>query len=339
MFRTILRSLIAGLRSRQFLVLENLALRHQVLVLQRGGKRPKLQDRDRALWVLLSRFWSDWRSSIVMVKPDTVIGWHRAGFRRYWRRKSQRRRCGRPRLTLEERELIRQMARDNPLWGAPRVHGELAKLGLVVGESTVSKYMKQVKPPPSQSWKTFLKNHAHEMVSIDYFSVPTAWMKTLNVLLILSHDRREILAYDVAEKADGAWAAERVIEALDFEGAPRIVLRDRDQKFGKEFDRRLKIAGIRQERSAHRCPWQNGYVERAIGTIRRECLDHVIVFHRRHLRAILEEYVAYYNRSRTHLGIGKDCPVPRLVEPREAGPIRGVPVLGGLHHRYCREAA
>jgi hypothetical protein len=185
MLYTILRPLIAGFQTRQPLVLENLALRHEVQVLKRGGKRPKIKKRDRALWVLLSRFWHDWRCSILMVKPDTVIKWHRAGFRTYWRFKSRSRRRGRPRLTMNERELIRQMARDNPTWGAPRIHGELEKLGLIVSEPTVSKYMKQVKPP-SQGWTTFLKNHAREMVSIDYFTVPTALMKTLNVLLILS---------------------------------------------------------------------------------------------------------------------------------------------------------
>jgi transposase InsO family protein len=239
---------------------------------------------------------------------------------------------------MEERELIRQMARDNPSWGAPRIHGELKKLGLVVSEPTVSKYMKQIKPP-SQGWTTFLKNHAREMVSIDYFTVPTALMKTLNVLLVLSHDRRKILGYEVTEAATGAWAADRVIEALDFEGAPRLLLSDQEKKFGEEFNARLEEAGIRQVLSAYRCPWQNGYVERAIGTIRRECLDHVIVFNARHLKSVLDEYVAYYNESRTHLGIEKDCPVPRPVESIESGPITAVPVLGGLHHRYTRRAA
>jgi transposase InsO family protein len=239
---------------------------------------------------------------------------------------------------MEERELIRQMARDNPSWGAPRIHGELKKLGLVVSEPTVSKYMKQIKPP-SQGWTTFLKNHAREMVSIDYFTVPTALMKTLNVLLVLSHDRRKILGYEVTEAATGAWAADRVIEALDFEGAPRLLLRDQDKKFGEEFNAGLEEAGIRQVLSAYRCPWQNGYVERAIGTIRRECLDHVIVFNARHLKNVLDEYVAYYNESRTHLGIEKDCPVPRPVEKPDAGEIVALPVLGGLHHRYTRRAA
>lgn len=338
MLYLIVRSLMAGFQTRQSLVLENLALRHQVQVLRRGGKRPRIKNEDRALWVLLSRLWRDWRLSILMVKPDTVIKWHRAGFRAYWRFRSRTRRHGRPQLTLEERELIRQLARQNPLWGAPRIHGELEMLGLVVSQATVTKYMKQVKPSPSQGWTTFLKNHAREMVSIDHFTVPTA-LKTLNVLLILSHDRRKILGYEVTDAPTGAWAADQVIEALDFEGAPELLLRDQDKKFGAEFNAGLEDAGIRQVLSAYRCSWQNGYVERAIGTIRRECLDHVIIFNARHLKAVLDEYVAYYNKSRTHLGIEKDCPVSRLVENPDAGEIVALPVLGGLHHRYTRRAA
>lgn len=193
--------------------------------------------------------------------------------------------------------------------------------------------MKQVKPSPSQSWSTFLRNHAREMISIDYLTVPTALMKTLSILLILSHDRRRILGYAVTDTPTGMWAAQRVLEALDFEAAPTLLLRDRDQKFGDEFDARMKEAGIRQLRTAHRCPWQNGYVERAIGSVRRECLDHVIIFNARHLRTVLDEYIAYYNESRTHLGIEKDCPVPRPIEGPEAGEIVALAVLGGLHHR------
>jgi transposase InsO family protein len=307
MLYTILRSLIAGLQSRQSLVLEILALRHQFQVLNRGGRRPKLKQRDRALWVLLSRFWRGWRYSILMVKPDTVIKWHRAGFRTYWRLKSQRRRCGRPRLTLEERELIRKLARENPLWGAPRIHGELAKLGLIVSEPTVSKYMKQ-RRPPSQSWKTFLINHAAEIASVDFFEVATATMQVLHVFVVLGHDRRRILRCEITTAPTGAWAAEQLVEALDFDDAPHILIRDRDQKFGDDFNDRVDGHGIQQILSAHRCPRQNGYVERVIGRIRRDCLDQVIVFNARHLRNVLDEYVAYYNESRTHQSRGTDLP-------------------------------
>ena len=338
MLRLILHLLRAQLLTRQNLVLENLALRHQLQVLSRGGKRPQIRDRDRLLWIFLSRIWRSWRQPLLLVQPETVIRWHRAGYLAYWRFKSRTRRRGRPRLTLDERELIRRLARENPLWGAPRVHGELLELGLHVSEATVAKYMQQ-RRPPSQGWKTFLLQHAKEIAAVDFFSVPTATMRTLCVFLVLSHDRRKILGFAITDAPTGAWAAEVVLRALDFEGAPRTVLRDQDHKFGDDFTAMIDAAGLQQLRSAYRCPWQNGYVERVIGTIRRECLDHVIIFNARHLRRVLEEYVAYYNGSRTHLGIEKDCPVSRAVEPFEQGAIVATPVLGGLHHRYARRAA
>ena len=306
MLRLILHPLRAQLLTCQGLLLENLALRHQLQVLTRGGKWPHIRDRDRLLWIFLSRIWRNWRQSLLLVQPETVIRWHRAGYRAYWRFKSRTRRRGRPRLTLEERELIRRLARENPLWGAPRVHGELLKLGLVVSEAAVAKYMQQ-RRPASQGWKTFLMQHAKEIAAVDFFSVPTATMRSLCVLLLLSHDRRKNLGFAITGAPTGAWAAEVVIQALDFDGAPRIVLRDQDH--------------------------------RVIGTIRSECLDHVIIFHARHLCRVLEEYVAYYNGSRTHLGIEKDCPVPRPVEAPEQGDIVSLAILGGLHHRYTRRAA
>jgi transposase InsO family protein len=310
MLITILRSLLSGFQTHRALVLENLALRHQLQVRNRGGRRPQLKNRDRLLWVLLSRFWSDWRRHLLIVRPDTVIRWHRAGFRSYWRWKSKRRRKGRPRLTLEERDLIRSLARENPLWGAPHIHGELQKLG--IGESTVSKYMKH-RRPPSQGWKTFLVNHASEIASVDFFTVSTAAMRSFYVFVVLSHDRRKILGYEITDAPTGEWAAEQGIDALDIERPPTMLLRDQDKKFGGDFNERMESAGIRQVLSAYRCPWQNGYVERVIGTIRRECLDHVIIFNAGHLRRVLEQYVAYYNESRTHLGLEKDCPETRPI--------------------------
>ena len=223
------------------------------------------------------------------------------------------------------------MARENPLWGAPRVHGELLKLGLVVSQATVAKYMQQ-RRPPSQGWKTFLLQHAKEIAAVDFFSVPTATMRSLCVFLVLSHDRRKILGFAITDAPTGAWAAEVVIRSHDFEGAPTMLLRDQDHKFGDEFNAMIDAAGLQQLRSAYRCPWQNGFVQRVIGTIRRECLDHVIIFNARHLRRVLEEYVAYYNSSRTHLGIEKDCPVPRPVEAPEQSDVASLPILGGLHH-------
>ncbi len=338
MLLTILRSILAGFQTQRGLVLENLALRHQLQVRNRGGKRPRLKDRDRLLWVLLSRFWRDWRKPLLIVRPETVVGWHRAGFRKYWRWKSKRRRRGRPPLTLEERALIRQLANDNPLWGAPHVHAELLKLGIVVSEPTVAKYMKHRKPP-SQGWKTFLANHAAELASVDFFTATTATMKALYVFIVLSHDRREILGYEITDAPTGEWAAEQVLDAFGIESPPTMLIRDQDRKFGDDFNEAIDGAGITQVLSAYRCPWQNGYVERVIGTIRRECLDHVIIFNAGHLRRVLDEYVVYYNESRTHLGIEKDCPVHRPVQSIDEGEILAAPILGGLHHTYRRRAA
>lgn len=338
MLHTILRSLLSGFQSHRALVLENLALRHQLQVLNRGGRRPRLKNRDRVLWILLRKCWPDWRRPLLIVKPDTVIGWHRAGFRKYWRWKSKHRRQGRPPLTLEERALIRQLANDNPLWGAPHVHAELLKLGIIVSEPTVAKYMKHRKPP-SQGWKTFLDNHASELASVDFFTATTATMKALYVFVVLSHDRRRILGYEITDTPTGEWAAEQLLEALEIERPPTMLVRDQDKKFGDDFNEAMDDAEIKQIRSAYRCPWQNGYVERVIGTISRECLDHAIIFNTGHLQRVLDEYVTYYNESRTYLGIRKDCPVPRAIQSIDEGAIVTTPVLGGLHHTYRRRAA
>jgi putative transposase len=297
-----------------------------------------LTKQDRVLWVVISRIWNGWRRSLLIVQPETVIRWHRLGYRLYWRLKSQRRHCGRPRLTLDERELIRRIARENPLWGAPRVHGELLKLGVEMSQATVAKYRK-LRRPPSQGWKTFLVNHAREIAAVDFFEVPTAAMRSLYVFLVLAHDRRKVLGFEVTDAPTGEWAAEQVIQALDFDGAPTFVLRDGDHKYGDVFGERISLARLEEIISAPYSPWQNGFAEQVIGSIRRECLDHVIVFSADHLRRVLAEYLDYYHRSRTHLGLDKDCPEPRDVEPPEAGEIVALPVLGGLHHRYLREAA
>jgi hypothetical protein len=273
-----------------------------------------------------------------MVRPETVIRWHRTGFRLYWRWKSQRRHGGRPRLTLEERELIRRLARENPLWGAPRIHGERLKLGIEMSQTTVAKYMKLPRPP-SQSWKTFLVNHAREIASVDFFEVLTATLRSLYVFVLLAHERRRVLGFNITDAPTGEWAAEQVVEALGFEAAAHFVLRDGDHKYGDVFAQQLKAAGLMDVRVAPHGPWQNCFAERIIGTLRRECLDHVIVLSADHLRRVLAEYLRYYHRSRTHLGLEKDCPVSREIEPRTVGQIVGPPALGGLHHRYLRRAA
>jgi transposase InsO family protein len=231
------------------------------------------------------------------------------------------------------------MSLANPLWGAPRIHGELLKLGIDIGQASVSKYMGKPRRTPTQSWRTFLVNHARDMVSIDFFTVPTATFRVLFVFLILDNARRRILHFNVTDEPTAEWTSQQIVEAFPWDTAPRYLIRDRDGSYGWEFDRRAALLKIDQVLISPHSPWQNPYVERAIGSIRRECLDHVVIFGERHLRRVLREYLDYYHRSRTHLGLRKDCPVHRAVEPPEMGPIHSEPFLGGLHHRYYRPAA
>ncbi|HEX9158474.1 MAG TPA: integrase core domain-containing protein [Syntrophales bacterium] len=338
MLFTLFRTLISAFRSQRALTIENLALRHQLAVLQRTTGRPRLRTWDRVFWVALLRLWSDWRQSLTIVQPETVIRWHREGFRLYWRWKS-RGRPGRPKVSKEIRDLILRMSEANPTWGVPRIHGELLKLGIEIGQASVSNYMPRHRKPPSQSWRTFLENHAQEIVSIDFFTVPTATFRVLFVLLVLGNDRRRVLHFNVTTTPSAAWTGQQIIEAFPWDTAPRFLLRDRDGIYGTGFVRRVDSMGIEQVATSPRSPWQNPFVERVIGSIRRECLDHVIVFSEEQLRRVLREYFRYYHGSRTHLGLAKDCPVPRQVEPPDIGPIDGEPMVGGLHHRYFRQAA
>jgi transposase InsO family protein len=231
------------------------------------------------------------------------------------------------------------MSRSNPLWGAPRIHGELLKLGITVSQTTVSKYMARHYKPPSQTWRTFLRNHAKDIVSIDFFTVPTVTFQVLFVFLVMSNDRRRIVHFNVTESPTASWTGQQIINAFPWDTAPKYLLRDRDGKFGKAFNHRVESMGIKQVLIAARSPWQNPYVERLIGSIRRECLDHVIVFNEKHLRLVLKQYFCYYHECRTHLGLEKDCPNIRQVQLPESGPIDSEPMVGGLHHRYFRQAA
>jgi hypothetical protein len=338
MLFTLFRTLISALQSHRALAMENLALRHQLSALQRTAKKPRLRGQDRLLWVLLSRVWTGWRETLTIVQPETVIRWHREGFRLYWRWKSRGVR-GRPKISKEIRDLIREMSTANPLWGAPRIHGELLKLGMEVSQVAVSKYMVRHRKPPSQNWQTFLENHAKEIVSIDFFTVLTATFRVLFVFLILSNHRRRILHFNVTTNPSAAWTGQQMVEAFPWDTAPRFLVRDRDGIYGNDFVRRVEGLGIEEVPISARSPWQNPYVERVIGSVRRECLDHVIVFSERHLRRVLWGHLDYYHGSRTHLGLEKDCPVPRRVEPRDLGAICEEPMAGGLHHRHFRRAA
>ena len=328
----------SSLKPQRELALENLALRQQLAIVQRKTKRPKLSKADRAFWVALCRLWPDWHNALLIVKPQTVIGWHRKGFKLYWTWKS-RKRTGRPPIDAEIRTLIRRIARENPTWGAPRVHGELLMLGFEVAEATVSRYMPLRRKPPSQTWRAFLQNHTQDLVSIDFFVVPTATFRVLYVFLVLEHERRRIVHFNVTEGPSAQWTGQQLVNAFPDDSAPRHVLRDRDKIYGADFVRRVHAMGIEQVLTAPRSPWQNPYCERVIGTLRRECLDHVIVLTEHHLRRILRKYLEYYHGSRTHLALGKDAPELRKRESADGGKVIALPMVGGLHHRYARRAA
>lgn len=240
---------------------------------------------------------------------------------------------------MDIRDLIRSMSLSNPLWGAPRIHGELLKLGIEISQATVSKYMARLYKPPSQSWRAFLTNHAKDIVSVDFFTVPTATFRVLFVFLMMNNERRNVIHFNVTESPTAAWTGQQIVNAFPWDTAPRYLLRDRDGKYGEEFIHRVESMGIEQVLITARSPWQNPYVERLIGSIRRECLDHVIIFNDKHLRRILKQYFIYYHECRTHLGLEKDCPKTRPIEPPDRGLIKAEPMVGALHHRYFRHAA
>jgi putative transposase len=275
----IVRALLA---SRVALATENLALRQQLAILHRAVPRPKLRWRDRLFWVWLSRLWAGWRAALVVVKPETVVRWHRQGFRYFWRWKS-RGQPGRPAVSREVRSLIRRMSRENPLWGAPRIRAELLRLGYELAESTVARYMgKRPRQPPSQTWQTFLRNHVGSLASIDFFVVPPVTFRLLYGFVVLLHDRRRVVHVNVTERPSAVWVAQQLREAFPFDTAPRYLIRDRDGIYGDEVGRCLRSMKIEEVVTVPRSPWQNPFVERLIGTLRRELLDHVIVLNERH---------------------------------------------------------
>jgi hypothetical protein len=331
-----LGAVLSAFRTRRDLLLENLALRQQLAVLQRTQKRARLKASDRVFWVLLSRLWKRWREALQIIRPETVLRWHRAGFRRYWAWKS---RSGRPSIDSEVRALVRRMALANPSWGAPRVHGEVLKLGITISQRAVGPLMPARRKPPSQSWRTFLENHLKTLVSLDFFTVPTATFRVLFVLVVLAHDRRRVVHFNVTANPSATWTAQQMVEAFPWDTAPRYLLRDRDGVYGQHFRRRVQGMGIAEVLTAPQSPWQNPYAERLIGSIRRERLDQVIVLGERHLRRILASYFRYYHLSRCHLSLAKDSPEPRAVQPPTLGQVIELPEVGGLHHRYERRAA
>src|ERR671925_188306 len=332
----LLLSLIrATVRDRDALVAENVLLRHQLAVLTRPTrKRPQLHARDKLFWVVVRALRRDWRRHLVLVRPESVIRWHRQAWRLFWRWRS-RGPIGRPRLSAEVRELIATMARDNPRWGSERIRSELLKLGIVVSKRSIQRYRRRGPAhPSSQTWRTFLANHAHHLWAADLLRVQTLTFTTLHVLVFIAHSRRELMHVNVTANPTAAWIWRQVIEATPWDCKPRHLLRDRDAVYGRDFRQRAGRVGIDAIATPVRSPRANAIVERVIGTLRRECLDHVIVLDEQHLRSVLAEFVRYYNQDRPHRTLGLQAPELR---PRAtAGPIRSRPVLNGLHHVYER---
>ena len=329
-----LHALVSPFKTQARLEAEIVLLRHQLGVLrQRVPSRPKLTLADRLLFVWLYRLFPSVLDAVAIVQPETVIRWHRKGFRLYWRWKS-RSRGGRPRIPREIRRLIREMSLANRLWGAPRIHGELLKLGIDVAQSTVAKYMARSGRGRSQTWKTFLQNHSAGIGAMDFLIVPTVGFRLLFVLVILRHERRRLISLSVTAHPTADWIARQIIDAFPWDEAPEYMIRDRDGCYGQAVTKRLAAMGIRDHPTPRRSPWQNGHAERLIGSIRRECLDHIVVFGEAHLRRILAAYAGYYNELRTHLSLGKDSPRCRPIQ--RLGQLAARPILGGLHHQYCR---
>jgi transposase InsO family protein len=326
--------LASPFKSKLRLEAENAVLRHQLIVLRRRVRgRAQPTNNDRWFLVQMYRWFPSILKLVTIVQPETLVRWHRAGFRCYWRWKS-RPRGGRPQIDTELRALIRQMSTENQLWGAPRIHGELLKLGFEVAQSSVAKYMVKRRGPPSQGWRTFLHNHAPDIAAMDLFVVPTIGFDLLYAFVIVRLGRRELIWINVTAHPTAEWVARQITEAFPWNEAPRYMIRDRDRIYGAVVRRRLRAMGIRDKPIAPASPWQNGFAERLIGSIRRECLDHIIVLGEAHLRRLLKSCARYYNETRTHLALDKDAPLSRTV--KRAGRILCRPVLGGLHHEYIR---
>src|SRR6266850_4225260 len=321
--------LASPFKSKIRLEAENATLRHQLVVLRRKLKgRARLTSNDRWFFVQLYRWFPSILPAVMIIRPETLVRWHRAGFRRYWRWQS-RRRGGRPPMEAELRALIRQMSTENLLWGAPRIHGELLKLGFELAQSSVAKYMVKHRGPPSQGWRTFLRNHAPDIAAMDLFVVPTISFRMLYGFVIVWLDRRDLVWINVTTNPTGEWVARQITEAFPWDMAPRYMIRDRDRIYGLVVTRRLRATGIRDKPTAPASPWQNGFAERLIGSIRRECVDHIIFLGEMHLRRILRFYARYYTSVRAHRSLHEDAPIFRPIQ--QTGIIRSRPILGGLH--------
>src|SRR5664280_2024772 len=336
LLRHLLGWVVAAFRSREDLILENLALRQQLLALHAKQPRRRLTTLHKLFWVGLRRLWAQWKKPLILVTPRTVVGWHGAGFRLYWKWLSRVRPTGgRKAVSKEVRALIFQMVAENSTWGAPRIHGELLMLGFDVSETTISRWMKRAPkdPQPAKRWLAFLRNHREAIAAMDFFTVPTLTFGVLYCFFIIGHDRRRILHFNVTRHPTSTWTVQQLREAFPYDSAPRFLLFDHDAKYGLEVPASIRSLKMTPVRTSIRSPWQNGVAERWVGSCRRDLLDHVIALDERHLKRLLSQYISYYHDDRTHLGLEKQTPAGR-VRSLEKGTVICQQRVGGLHHRY-----
>jgi transposase InsO family protein len=326
-------------RSKSELILENALLRQQLIVLNRQVKRPAFKPFDRFLIVVLASHLKGWKQALLILKPDTLLRWHRAGFKLFWKFKS-RPKSYKPKIGIEIKELIEQMARENPLWGAERIRGELLKLNIKVSKRTILKYIQPSRSPrPSgQNWKTFLKNHASDIRSCDFLPVTDIFFRQLYAFFLIEHSSRQIVHFGVTRHPTDEWVAQQLQEAIPYEQKPKYLIRDNDRKFGAEFERVASGAGIEILKTPIAAPKANAICERLLGSVRRESLDHFLTFGEKHLFKILKSYRDYYNRQRPHQGINQNLPESTTNWRTKTGKITRNPILGGLHHAYFRAA-
>ena len=328
-----------SLYTRRDLLLENLALRQQLGALTRRHPQIRLAASDKLLWVILRRLWPRWKQALILVRPETVVGWHRAGFKLYWTWLSRHHSAaGRRCVSKELRQLIFRMVAENPTWGAPRIHGEIKMLGLDISERTVLRWMQRAprNPQPAKRWTAFLNNHREAISAMDFFTVPTLSFGVLHCFFVIAHDRRRILHCNVTRHSTSAWVSQQLRETFPYDSAPGYLIFDRATNFNEEVVTAVKSFGSEPKKISFRSPWQNGVAERWVGSCRRDLLDHVIVLNEWHLKRLMREYVCYYHEDRTHLGLQKTTPASRTEAKSTDAACRivSMPRLGGLHHRY-----
>ncbi len=330
-------------RSRRDLLLENLALHQQLAVLKKKRSVPRLALQDKLFWVAIRRLWPGWKRALVLIQPETVVRWHQAGFKKYWKWLSRHRApAGRRCVPRELRELIFRMVADNRTWGAPRIHGELKMLGFDISERTVLRWMQKAPrdPEPGKRWAAFLNNHREAIAAMDFFTVPTLTFGVLHCFFVIAHDRRRTLHFNVTKYPNSAWISQQLRDAFPFNSKPGYLIFDRAANFNEEVISTIRSFDIQPSRTSFRSPWQNGVAERWVGNCRRDLLDHLIVLNERHLKRLMSEYVRYYHEDRTHLALEKKTPAGRIAaKDSVAGSgVIALPRLGGLHHRYDRAA-